>query len=204
MAGRGRGRRSAAARAPSSAASTRTRHGGFYLRDVSRKPPADVVRDASRRGSVHDVCSSLVDAGDADAAWWTSWTWTTRTRSSAGWERGHMAYGAVWLRVRTLSVLFLWRWQRRCWGLADWWNNWIVWLTTHKKNQIFFSFFFIMQARGLGYVHIERVWTRAFASLALASASASSALDTSSARVVDYGRRVRPGGVRALTQRSAD
>jgi hypothetical protein len=35
-----------------------------------------------------------------------------------------MAHGAVWLRVRTLSVL-LWRRRRRaaCRGLADWWNR---------------------------------------------------------------------------------
>jgi hypothetical protein len=106
-------------RAPSTSA-----HRSAYLRANCRKPPAGVIWDAAWCGSIHYVRGVVVGSTStlctgARARTWT-WTWTR-----ARWERGHMAHGAVWLRVRTLSV-FLWRWRRTtCRGLADWWN-WIV------------------------------------------------------------------------------
>ena len=96
------------------ASSTTSARSGAYLCANSHKPSAGVW-DAARCRSIYDIRWS-VDGGTITFHS-DSWTWT-----SARWERGHMAYGAVWLRVRTLSVL-LWRRERiTCWGLADWWN----------------------------------------------------------------------------------
>ena len=107
---------SACARAPSTTPAGR----GAYVRANFRKSPAGVIWDAARCGSLHDVRRVAVGSTTAfcTSAGARTWTWTR-----ARWERGHMAHGAVWLRVRTLSV-FLWRWRRTtCRGLADWWNG---------------------------------------------------------------------------------
>jgi hypothetical protein len=98
--------------APSSTTSARS---GAYLRANSRKSPTGIVWDAARCRSIYDI-RRFVNGGTITFHSDT-WTWTR-----ARWERGHMAHGAVWLRVRTLSIS-LWRWERiTCWGLADWWN----------------------------------------------------------------------------------
>jgi len=97
---------------PSSTTSARS---SAYLCANSCESPAGIIWYAARCRSIYDI-RRFVDGGTitfhSDA-----WTWTR-----ARWERGHMAHGAVWLRVRTFSVL-LWRRERTtCWGLADWWN----------------------------------------------------------------------------------
>ena len=105
----------ACAHTPSSTASARSR---AYLRANSRESPAGIIWNAGGCRSIYDI-RSFIDGGTITFRTWTrarTWTWA-RAR-----ERGHMAHGAVWLRVRTLSVL-LWRRERTtCWGLADWWN----------------------------------------------------------------------------------
>ncbi len=99
---------------PSSTTSTR---GGAYLRADIRKSPASIIWDTTGCGSIYDI-RRVID-GATITLCSNAWTWRTRATRC---ERRHMAYGAVWLRVRTLSVL-LWRWERTtCRGLADWWN----------------------------------------------------------------------------------
>ena len=80
-------------------------------------PSADIIRNAVRR--VHYVRRSAAAAAGSPRA--AAWAWTR-----ARWESGHMAHGAVWLRVRILSVL-LRRWHT-CRGLADWGtgSNWLI------------------------------------------------------------------------------
>ena len=95
---------------------------GASLRASYRKPPpAGIIWDAAGCGSLHDVRRGVV--GWASTLWTRTRAWTARVRTrAAGRERGHMAHGAVWLRVR-LSIS-LWRWRRTaCRGLADWWNG---------------------------------------------------------------------------------
>jgi len=127
--------------APPSAATARCR---ANLRAAYRKPPSDVVRDAARCGSIHDVRRAA--AGSRSTCVVVVVIIWTSTR----WERGHMAHDAVWLR-----------------------------------------------ARGLGYVHLEDVWTRALAP-ALHTVSFCT-LDTSAR--ADSDRRVGPGA-RALSYRT--
>jgi hypothetical protein len=169
------------AHAPSSTTSARSR---AYLRADSRKSPAGIIWDAARCRSIYDI-RRFVDGGTITFRTWTrarTWTWTR-----ARWERGHMAHGAVWLRVRTLSVL-LWRRERTtCWGLADWWN--LIVSVEH------------IQARGLGYVHFERVGPRTstFDDTGSLSSSFTFFYTFESPPCVDHGRRVR-SGVRTLKQ----
>lgn len=164
----------ACADAPSSTTSARR---GAYLRANSRKSPAGIIWNAARYRSIYDI-RRFVDGGTI--------TFRTWTRAWARWERGHMAHGAVWLRVRTFSVL-LWRRERTtCWGLADWWN-----LIVSVKH---------MQARGLGYVHFERLGPRTstFDTGSLSSSFTFFCTFESSPRI-DHGRRDR-SGVRTLNR----
>jgi len=113
------------ARTPPSASAAR---GSSTLRTAYGEPSASIVWDASRRGGVHDLCRTA--NGGAATAFTRPGPCDIRAatarRARCKWERGHMAHGAVWLRVRTLSVLALLRRGRACcWGLADRWN----WLT---------------------------------------------------------------------------
>ena len=133
------------AHAPSS---TSARSGASLRANYRKSPPAGLIWDAAGCGSIHDVRRGVVGRASTLCTWtWTwTWTWTTRVRTRAGRERGHMAHGAVWLRVR-LSIS-LWRWRRTaCRGLADWWNG-IVWLSRLEDWDTYIS-----SVSGLAHSH---------------------------------------------------